>query len=145
MVTKYQAWAKLVMLLLVLSALISSLRLLYYTSKLPKVPGKDEITLYEKRLEELKKLLPPKSVVGYITDTKVNFNPPYSPEDVIQVKNHLLTQYSLAPVTVAKNSNHDLVVGVFEDPKIDPDLFVNQGLRVVQNFGNGVVLFKKVR
>ena len=133
------------MLLLVLSALISSLRLLYYTSRLPRVPGKDEITLYEKRLEELKKLLPLQSAVGYITDTEVRFNPPYSPEDVIQVKNWLLTQYSLAPVIVAKDPNHGLVVGVFEDPKIDLDLFVNQGLRVVQNFGNGVVLFKKVR
>ncbi|MFH0796998.1 MAG: hypothetical protein V2A65_08095 [Candidatus Omnitrophota bacterium] len=145
MVTKCQAWAKLVLLLLILSALVSSLRLLYYTSRLPKVPGKDEVTLLEKRLEELKKVLPPKGVVGYITDTEVNFSPPYSPEDVIRVKNHLLTQYSLAPVIVAKDQNHGLVVGVFENPKIDPDLFVNQGFRVVQNFGNGVVLFKKIR
>src|SRR6266446_2947302 len=85
----YPTRAKLALFLLVSSFLLSSLHLLMRTITFDlSFVGNDEITLYEKRFENLRKMLPSQGVVTYLDDNK-NF------------KEYYLTQYTLAPLILS--------------------------------------------
>lgn len=87
---------------------------------------------FEDRFRELRKAVPPHSVVGYTSDNPAN-------EDSALAEFYL-TQYTLAPTIVTASTNEPLVV--VNDHKPQPDLarLQAQHLTVLQNFGNGVLL-----
>lgn len=106
----------------------------------------DEITVYENRFKELRRMLPQNAVVGYVTDEELSDEDGYiiSPDDIYESKavwqHYILTQYSLAPVIVANTTENQLVVGNFKDPYIRPSI---SKMLLLKDFGNGVILFKR--
>jgi hypothetical protein len=83
----------------------------------------------DRRFAALKAALPPQGTVGYVGESG-------APVDVLG--NYYLTQYALAPLVVENSVKHPLVIGNFpkSPPSQPPD-----DLRVIQDFGDGVLLF----
>jgi GT2 family glycosyltransferase len=128
--------------LLVLFALVSDLRLLVRERRdlAASVPP-DEITRYEDRFRELRRVLPPRARVGYLADV----TPPASVagEDPgrLAFKRYVLTQYALLPAIVLPGLHGALTVGNFDTAGgIDPEAI--RGRTLVRDFGNGVMLFR---
>jgi hypothetical protein len=97
----------------------------------------DAITLEEMRLSEVKKKLVTYGTVGYIADDSEGV------EKDVAWRRFATTQYSLAPVLLDRSIEHELILGVFEDSNKIPTVANASGLLVVEQFGKGVVLFKK--
>jgi hypothetical protein len=91
--------------------------------------GNDGISLYEKRFDGLRTVLPSHAIVGYVSDAA-----PYNIE-------YYLTQYTLAPVTVDPKQSHDLVVGNFVNKASNPTIWNGANLDLSLDLGNGVKLF----
>lgn len=95
----------------------------------------DYITSYENRFRAVREIVSGKGSVGYISYTNLN---------VVDSGFHLfLTQYSLAPTLVDRNSSSNWVIGNFplvEGEPIRPSL---SGFQVIRDFGDGVVLLEK--
>lgn len=90
----------------------------------------------ELRFQQLAAALPPSGVVGYVTDQKQNR----------EWAMFLGAQYILAPrvlVELNKHPNSPWVMGNFARPLDTADFAGKHGLIVVQDFGAGVVLFRK--
>jgi hypothetical protein len=87
---------------------------------------KDEITLYEERFSELKKLLPSHGIVGYVSDT--------SEGDLYKA------QYVLAPVILNKFFGPRLIVANFSRASAMPNLLYGKPFKIIKNFNNGVAL-----
>lgn len=81
----------------------------------------------DQRFALLKARLPASGVIGYIGETGDSATPDY-----------YLTQYALAPLVVDLSSHHSLVVGNFPS---SPPVGIPQNLRLVEDFGQGVMLF----
>ena len=92
--------------------------------------GMDKISVYLKRFHALKQELPPCGVVGYLSD-----NP-------LTSKEFTLAQYAVMPVIVDQTTEHPLVIGNFRSPAIGSTLVSEHGLELLEDFGNGVMLFK---
>lgn len=124
--------------MLVFFALLSNFQSFRRTKAFDIKPlGKDRITLYEKRFEGLRKMLPANSVVGYISNKQakdIRFDP--------SAGRYYLTQYALSPVIVAYSVEHQLVVGNFRGTFPDPESFKGKILILLKDFGNGVMLFR---
>jgi hypothetical protein len=103
-------------------------------------PGQDEVSLYERRFQELRTVLPEGGVVGYQGHPDLTTALPGQGLAHLHVRQFLLTQYALAPVLLIEGTEPEFVVGNF-DPGAVP--LPPQGLRVVRDFGNGVVLFRR--
>ena len=123
-------------LLLCVSAVIYSVEICRRTHVLTKAPP-DHVTLHERRLAELRKRLPARGVVGYVADD-------FGDDDNGKAwRRFATTQYSLAPVILERTAAHGLVIGVFDDPGAAPAARAGGDLLLVEEFGEGVVLFKK--
>jgi hypothetical protein len=93
------------------------------------------VNAYENRFDALRKILPPRGVVGYFsncTDYDGNYTARW-----------YVAQYALAPVIVAHSSGHQLVVGNFCTVPPDFAAITGSGLNLIKDFGNGVMLFSK--
>lgn len=135
----YATRVKVGIILIILFALLSSVRLLKQIPTFnPKFMGRDEITLYERRFEGLKKMLPPHGVVGYITAKEGEL----VAADGESIKEYHLTQYALSPLVVVNTIECPLVVGNFYDVSINPEIYTNRNLILLKDFGDGVMLFK---
>jgi hypothetical protein len=99
------------------------------------ITGCDPVTLYEKRLEVIKGVLPKHGVIGYVTEKL--------PEQIFLDKGSMveytLTQYALSPLVVDKSSDHELNIGNFHGDSLvfNPAVLRLKGLK---NFGDGIVL-----
>jgi hypothetical protein len=81
----------------------------------------------DERFVALKSRLPEYGVVGYIGDSGPSAIPDY-----------YLAEYALAPLVLDRSPDHQLVLGNYPSsmpPEIPPTL------RLIQDFGNGVLLF----
>src|SRR5215469_17170089 len=115
------------MLLFVLCCMLSTSRMIFQAPD-PRHIGSDDISnRSDQRFAALKANLPASGVIGYIGSTGDSAIPDY-----------YLTQYALAPLVVDLSPNHSLVVGNF--PTLPPS-GIPQNLRLVQDFGHGVMLF----
>jgi hypothetical protein len=100
--------------------------------------GADSFRIREQelRFQQVAAALPPSGVVGYVTDQKQNR----------EWAMFLGAQYILAPrvlVELDKHPNSPRVMGNFARP-LDTAEFANRhGLTIIQDFGAGVVLFRK--
>ena len=82
------------------------------------------------RFAALRVALPKRGVVGYAGE---------SGADAVVLADYYLTQYALAPLVVDRSPNHPVVVGNF--PSGPPARPPQENLRLVKDFGNGVLLF----
>lgn len=96
--------------------------------------GKDDVTIYDKRFEELRKVLPKRGLVGYVHDQT---------DELKTIQAYYLTQYALAPIMVVHGVEPELVVGNFSYSSAETEKSVPDNLIPIQNFGNGVILFRK--
>ncbi len=123
--------------LLVLFALLSNFQLLYKAARFDF--QFIEIDEYENRFENLKKALPSRGVVGYMTDRE----PLEISQDVIALAAYYLIQYSLAPLIVVNSLEHNLIIGNFYETEVDGKILEDKGLILVKDFGDGIMLIKR--
>ena len=71
--------------------------------------------------------LPERGVIGYV-----------GPPGDFGLPDYYLAQYALAPRVVERSTNHPLVVGNFP---ASSQVISPEGLQLVRDFGNGVLLF----
>jgi hypothetical protein len=95
------------------------------------------VAAFERRYNEFRKTVQPRSVFGYISD-----NPPNDPSALPEF---YLTQYTLAPAIVKPTVDERLVIANFHNSKPDEKLLRDNKLAQVQNFGNGIVLCRRTR
>jgi hypothetical protein len=128
--------------LLVLFALVSDLRLLVRElHDLAAIAPPDEITRYEDRFRELRRVLPPRARVGYLADVTPPVSVAGDDPARLAFKRYVLTQYALLPTIVLPGNHGALTVGNFDSAGgIDPD--ATRGRTLVRDFGNGVMLFR---
>jgi hypothetical protein len=118
--------------LVLLIALVSSRELLRLTSH--GQAGGSEAVAYIQRFDLVKKVLPARGVICYTPDPHTETN---------SVKDYFLAQYALAPLVLRTAGGCDLLIanlpGESNHSRISSDYLL------VQDFGNGVALFRKVR
>jgi hypothetical protein len=145
MKSDYAARVRAGIILVVVFALYSNLHLLLASAVFdPSQIGKDEITLYERRFDEVRKRLPSHGTVGYLGSGLTN--PDGSPND-LSLRNWYLAQYSVAPLVLSTlPGNRIFLINRNADVSLDPsakdDLTVEElgrGNKIL-NFGNGVKL-----
>jgi hypothetical protein len=100
----------------------------------PMSSGGDRVSTYTSRFVELRRILPPRGVVGYFSHT--------SGQEQLDDEMYYLTQYALAPVVVDRTPNHPLVVGNFPGALPPAEMFLVPGLSVKADLGHGVMLLK---
>ena len=114
-------------LVLLVCCLLSSGRMLFRTPGPGHIAADDIAKRSDQRFAALKARLPASGVIGYIGETGDFATPDY-----------YLAQYALAPLVLDLSANHSLVVGNF--PSFPP-FGIPQNLRLVEDFGQGVMLF----
>jgi hypothetical protein len=87
------------------------------------------------RFAPLAAVVPAGAVLGYLTDAE--------PGSVADSTLFTSATYALAPRLVERGVAHDFVLGNFTRPSDFAAIGRSSGLRLEQDFGNGVVLFKK--
>ena len=100
--------------------------------------GSDEVTLYQKRFDGIRNLLPVRGTVGYSGDG-IN-QAEYWKSDASALRNWFLAQYTLAPVVVSITSNHkvSIINGSAGGGDLDSSEKVGSTFR---DLGNGMKLF----
>jgi hypothetical protein len=94
------------------------------------------VASFENRFDEFRKTVQPHSVYGYLSDNSPN-DPSARPE-------FYLTQYTLAPALVKSTTGERLVIVNFHSNKPDERLLQANRLAPVKDFGNGVVLCRRI-
>lgn len=92
------------------------------------------IIMDEQRFTGIRAILPPRGTVGYLSDTGGRRENP---------KAYYLTQYFLAPVVIAPDTAHELVVANFASGSAIRTLAASHGLRGEKDFSNGVALLRR--
>jgi hypothetical protein len=130
------------LLLILLYAGVSMARWVHRAASWHAGSAQDEITAYESRFRLLRSALPARGVVGYLGHPEPTGATPRDSNAaaLLHFRRYLLAQYSLAPVLLIESTDHELVVGNF-DPGNSPP--APPGFRLVRDFGNGVVLFRR--
>lgn len=90
------------------------------------------VAQFENRFAELKKAVPPQTVLGYTSDN--------TPDDVNDQAEFYLTQYTFAPNIVTSSTLERFVIGNFHNPRPDPSVFQAKNLMPLRDYGNGVIL-----
>jgi hypothetical protein len=93
-----------------------------------------DITAFENRFARLIQQLPPVGVLGYIDDTT---------DPVNASLQYTLTRYALAPRLLERSKRHEMIIGNFHQLPPKKALWVDQGLILIEDFGDGVLLFSK--
>jgi hypothetical protein len=113
-------------LVLVVCCLLSTARIVFEAPRPRHISSDDISKRSDQRFAALKARLPASGVIGYIGETGDSATPDY-----------YLTQYALAPLVVDPSPQHSLVVGNFPS---SPPFTIPQNLRLVEDFGQGVML-----
>jgi hypothetical protein len=130
--SSYSIRARAALVLLLLIALLSSRDLLRITSH--GQAGGAEAGAYIHRFDAARKLLPPRGVICYLPDPHIEPN---------TTKDYFLAQYALAPLVLRTSSGCDLLIANYDAESrqaIAPADYLP-----VEDFGNGVLLFRKAR
>src|SRR5215471_7224245 len=132
----YVRRAKVALALLILLVFVSDAYFALAThifSHITTIPS-DEVSLYERRLETLKQILPQRAFLGYVGDT----------DDLrveLFMKRYVLTQYILAPLIIIRRADLPIVIGDFHDTHSYAVIPKRNGLVLIRDLGNGVQLF----
>jgi hypothetical protein len=140
----YRTWAALILLIAI--TVYANLNLLFARIQLyPNLPQTDPVSIHEQRIEQIKKVMPPTSVLGYVTtieNEKILLNE-RSLRNVEFLAQYYLTQYTLAPVFVYNSPEYPFVVGNFLDGPADSEWIRKKGLTPLKDFGDGLILYRK--
>lgn len=111
----------------------------------PDLPDTDPVTFHERRIEQLRLLLPPSGSVGYVTTVENDriFAKEKAFQNVEYLAQYALTQYTLAPLIVRNSPDLPLVVGNFLDGPPAPGFLEKHGLVPLKDFGDGLVLYRR--
>jgi hypothetical protein len=134
------------LILLIAVAVYANLNLLFTRIQAcPDADWTDPVTIHERRIEQIRKVLPPTAALGYVTtiENEKIFLDERSLLNVEFVAQYYLTQYTLAPVFVYNSPDHPLVVGNFLDGPADPAWIMGKGLTPLHDFGDGLILYRK--
>lgn len=140
------SWARtrtLIALLVILAyAGASTARWAKRAAEWPAGVAQDEISTYERRFADLRKMLPSRGVVGYLGHPEPTADAPgeANAAALLHFRRYLLAQYSLAPLLLIESTEPDFVIGNFDPGVTAPAL---AGLRVVRDFGDGLVLLRR--
>jgi hypothetical protein len=140
------SWARLrtriALVLVLLYAGASTVRWLQHGAHWPARASQDDISASERRFAALRPLLPAHGLVGYLSDPgPIGATPGDSNTAALHhFRRYLLAQYALAPALLVESTQPELVVGNF-DPGTTPT--APAGLRIVRDFGDGLVLFRR--
>ena len=141
---RYRVLAALILLIGV--TVYANLNLLFSRIQLyPNLPPTDPVSIHERRIDQIRKVLPPAAALGYAT-TVVNeqiFLDERNFRNVEFVAQYYLTQYTLAPVFVYNSPDYPLVVGNFLDGPADPGWIREKRLTPLRDFGDGVILYRR--
>jgi len=108
----------------------------------PAHPGSDEISVYQRRFDGIRRALPPTGVIGYVGYP----DPSAPPSDTVpspallHFRRYLLAQYTLAPLLLVEDTTRALVIGNFQ-PGTEPA--PPPGFETAGEFGDGVMLFRR--
>lgn len=119
--------ASIAIVVFVLCCLLSTIRILGNAPRPAHLQPDSVAHRSDHRFASLKAALPPRGIVGYIGEP-----------GVAGTADYYLTQYALAPLVVDKSENHPLVIENFPDR---PDEPAPPNMKLVRNFGDGVLLF----
>lgn len=122
------------LVLLVLTALLTNV--FYLRAGRAPGPGvgrEDIVTASENRFAELKRVLPRRGVVGYVSDQT---------DESPRLERYFLAQHALAPLIVVTGADRALVVGDFATPAGAARAAAGS-LVLVRDFGDGVVLLRR--
>jgi hypothetical protein len=140
------SWAgtrtRIALVLALLYAGASTVRWLQYGARWPARASQDDISANERRFAALRPLLPAHGLVGYVGDPEPTGATPREANAaaLLHFRRYLLAQYALAPALLVESTEPELVVGNFE-PGTTPA--APAGLRIVREFGHGLVLFRR--
>jgi hypothetical protein len=95
----------------------------------------DKITQHDRRFEDIRKILPPNGVVGYFTDKK---DYPSKGIDFL-----IWTGYALSPLIVVRGTAAQFIIADISEAFNIKKFRENNNVRLIKNFGNGIVLFQK--
>jgi hypothetical protein len=123
--------------LFVTFALVSSNRVFVKERrKHRKMPTPDAITRYDRRFQSLRAHLPSNEIVGYVGSTGTSWQDNLDP--------FFATQYALSPVVLVRRTDRPLVVGNFNVADPTQKLPNDPRLQLIEDFGDGVMLFRRV-
>lgn len=120
--------------ILIMSALAIYTLAVYCPLVGPDTGESGGIVMDETRFAALRTVLPSRGTVGYLSDTGGRQKAP---------RDYYLTQYFLAPVVVAPDIAHDLVVANFASPTAIAAIAASRGFRIEKTFSNGVALLRR--
>ena len=128
--------------LVLLYAGASMVRWLQHGSHWPARASQDEVSANDRRFAALRPLLPAHGLVGYLSDPEpIGATPRDSNAAALrQFRRYLLAQYALAPALLVKGAEPEFVVGNFDSTTTAS---APAGLRLVRDFGAGLVLFQR--
>lgn len=138
--------SKAALILLIAVAVYANLNLLYTRVPLyAELKQTDPVTIHEQRIEQIRRVLPPSKVLGYVTtvENEKIFLDERNFLNVEFLAQYYLTQYTLAPVFVYNSSDYPLVVGNFLDGPADPAWIREKKLTPRHDFGDGLILYRK--
>ena len=103
-------------------------------------PQNDPVLNFESSISRLRILLKKEAYTGYVSDIDERelFNDP------VTVKKFYMLQYSLAPTVLDNSHKANYVIGIFKYSDKGKKLFLETNLKLIKDYGNGVVLFKNV-
>jgi hypothetical protein len=134
------------MALLIAVTVYANLNVLYARIQTyPETARTDPVTIHERRIEQIRTILPPTAAVGYVTTIQNEriFLDERNFQNVEFVAQYYLTQYTLAPVFVYNSPEYPLVVGNFLDGPADPAWIREKGLTPLHDFGDGLILYRR--
>jgi len=114
-------------LLFIICCLLSTIRILREAPNPAHITPDDVSKQSDQRFATVKSRLPASGVIGYIGESGNSSTPDY-----------YLTQYALAPLVVDHSTHHAIVIGNFP---LSPPSDLPPNLRLVEDFGSGVLLF----
>jgi accessory gene regulator protein AgrB len=91
---------------------------------------------FDSRFQTLRKSMPARSVVGYVSDNPAN--------NTQSQAEFYLTQYALAPAIVKATTEEHFVVANFHTNSPDPAMLRAKRLVLVQDFGNDVFIYRNI-
>ena len=97
-----------------------------------QIPRPNELSVYRMQAKSLKPYLPQFGVIGYVQGD------PSSLADHFRL---LLVRHALAPLVVESNTSSPFVVGISMDVLARDKVARQYNLRLIKDFGNGLVLF----
>jgi hypothetical protein len=133
---------RIALLLVLLYAGASTVQWLQRAAEWRAHASQDEISSYERRFAELRAMLPARGVVGYLGHPAPTGATPREANAaaLLHFRRYLLAQYALAPVLLNESTEPQFVVGNFEPGAALP---APAGLRVLRDFGDGLILFRR--